>query len=205
MQSTLDSLCSHSTCLFRGSPASVNLSTEGLEALYRDFNGGYFWNRALLIRSVVADESAPLTLAHWNRSELWKGLYLGRCDDITFFAEDAFGIQFGVRRGCVVQFDPETAEVDELASSVEGWMLMVMKDPDCYTGAPVLAQWEDRGRTILPGCRLIPRQLFVLGGDYRADNMLCKPDVEGMRIRAGFWQILKDLPDGQSIVFRVEE
>ena len=73
-----------------------------------------------------------------------------------------------------------------------------------YTGAPVLEAWEKKHAEIPVGYRIMPRQLFMLGGEFHSDNMISKPDDQGMRIRAEFWQLTKDVPDGQKIIFKID-
>jgi hypothetical protein len=89
-----------------------------LAELYNNFNGGYFWGRALLIRPVEWAESEPLTVSCWNRPDLWKDGYADVVANCTFFAEDVFGVQFGVLASDIVQFDPETATLTLLARSI---------------------------------------------------------------------------------------
>jgi hypothetical protein len=104
-----------------------------------------------------------------------------------------------------VQFDPETAAVADCAGTLIDWASLLVGDPGYFTGAPVLAAWEEERAPIPVGHRLVPRQLFMLGGAFHSDNMLCKPDMEGLRVRAQLWRMTKDIPDGQKIVFKVDE
>jgi hypothetical protein len=176
-----------------------------LEALYEDFNGGYFWNRALLVRPVQGEENAPLALLEWNNPELWRNMYESRCQGVMFFAEDAFGMQFGIQGDRVVQFDPETGTIADVAGTLDEWCHLLLQNPEYYTGAPVLAAWERKNSPIQIGHRLVPKQLFMLGGEFHSNNMVCMKDLEGLRVRAQFWKMTKDLPDGQKIVFKIEE
>jgi hypothetical protein len=52
-----------------------SLACPPLEAFYEYFNGGYFWNRALLIGPVEVAVCSPLSVPEWNEPGLWKGLY----------------------------------------------------------------------------------------------------------------------------------
>ncbi|NUQ79905.1 MAG: SMI1/KNR4 family protein [Polyangiaceae bacterium] len=176
-----------------------------LQSVYENFNGGMFWHGALLVRPNRNISGVPLTVAEWNDVSLWKGEYGAICANVTFFAEDTFGFQFGVEEGRIVQFDPETAHITAVADSIESWCQDLCRDPDFYTGAPVLTTWEQKNHPLSIGYRLIPRQLFMMGGAFHSDNMIYKTDVEGMRIRAQFWKLTKNLPDGQKVIFRVEE
>jgi hypothetical protein len=176
-----------------------------LDSLYCGFNGGYYWGGALLIRPTQRGVETPLTVAEWNDEATWKIYYDGICQEVTFFAEDAFGVQFGVIRERIVQFDPETAAFIDVAGTLEEWCQVLVRDPSFYTGDTVLAAWERKNRRIKIGQRLIPKQPFVLGGEFHSDNMVCKSDVEGMRIRAQLWRLIRDLPDGQKIIFQIED
>ena len=182
-----------------------SLHCRPLEKLYEDFNGGYFWKRALLVRPLQREEGAPRTILEWNNPELWKTMYEGTCEELTFFAEDAFGMQFGIRGDCVVQFDPETGFITDVARTLDEWCELLVHDPEYHTGSPVLAAWERENSPIQIGHRLIPKQLFMLGGDFHSNNMVSKPDLDGLRIRAEFWKMTKSLPDGQKIIFKIQE
>lgn len=205
MQDVMHLLKPHASELFevQGSPARrALLLCPPLEALYENFNGGYFWGRALLIRPMIGGAGLPLPVGDWSESGLWAGLYDGACRGVIFFAEDAFGVQFGIREGRVVQFDPETAQISDCAETVREWAALLVGDPAYYTGAPVLAAWEAKNSAIGAGHRLVPKQLFMLGGAFHSENMACKADVEGMRIRAQLWSMTKDISDGQQVVLK---
>ncbi len=176
------------------------VDTSPLHLIYNDFNGGYFWGSALLIRPYWPVEFAPLSVAEWNHEALWKGRYGEICRDIIFFAEDVFGCPFGLSMDGVVHFDPETAVVKIVAGTFDGWCREICSNTQFYTGYPVLAGWESKHGKLLNGKRLIPRQLFMLGGEYHSDNMTCMTDLHGMLVRAELWHAIKDLPDGTSIV-----
>lgn len=178
-----------------------------LAALYAyGYNGGYYWGGALLIRPVVTTHPAISSVSDWNLEGLWRCEYDSACSGLVFFAEDAFGTQFAVdSKGAVFQFDPETASRTEVAPSIDRWAEVILGDWEIMTGYPVLEAWQREHGPLAPGHRLIPRTPFMLGGDFHSTNMIAKPDAVGMRIRAELWRLTKDIPDGQSIVFRVEE
>ena len=192
--------------LFPVPKADVSMFDQGsyLQSAYQGFNGGYFWNRALLIRPAYQVAGAPLTISDWNDPVLWKNKFDDICNNVTFFAEDAFGMQFGINGERIVQFDPETATFADIGEHIHDWCRELVRDSDFYTGAPVLAAWERKNHPIGVGYRLIPKQLFMLGGEFHSDNMICKLDLDGMIARAQFWKMTKDLPDGEKIVFRIE-
>jgi hypothetical protein len=171
-----------------------------LADFYGGFNGGYFWDRALLLRP-TQDDLGPLSVARWNESSLWRGLYGGAAAGLTFFGEDTFGVQFALHGNNVVSFDPETAEVSHCAGGFDEFVDLVVSEAEFYTGFPVLRAWEAEHGALEVGHRLVPRQAFMLGGEFSAADVVSRPDVEGMRMRAQLWMTTKDVRDGETIVF----
>ncbi|KAJ6787145.1 hypothetical protein PWT90_05406 [Aphanocladium album] len=47
--------------------------------------------------------------------------------------------------------------------------------------------------------RLVPVQLFVLGGNYDFDNVVVKDAAEALRIRGPIAQQISQLPDGAQV------
>src|SRR5688572_18354324 len=84
-------------------PSTEIIVRSNLAELYEDFNGGFFWQRALLVRPYWAVSELPLAVREWNEGMLWKDAYEGAASDIEFFAEDAFGLQFGVQDSRILQ------------------------------------------------------------------------------------------------------
>jgi hypothetical protein len=187
-----------------GDKGSVEIH-ELLTPLYKSFNGGLFWGGALLIRPSRSSPSNVRSIVEWNDASLWKAGYGERCRDVVFFAEDTFGGQFGATHDEIVQFDPETAEFSSVARTAEGWLKKITSDPKFFTGFPVLEAWENMNGRLPLAWRLMPKQFFVLGGEFHSNNMIARHDLEGMRIRQQLWEKIKDLPDGQQIEFRVDD
>lgn len=174
-----------------------------LEAFYGDVGGGYFWDGSLLVRPLVALHDQPMDVVAWNERDLWKGRYGVALRSVTCFAEDVFGGQFGLTEGGnVVRFNPETGETAPFAASLQEWATQVANDADFETGVPVLKSWERAHGRLKSGCRLLPRQPFFLGGDYVAENLVEKRDVDAMLVRAELWEVTRDIPDGSKIVIR---
>ncbi|QXI49530.1 MULTISPECIES: hypothetical protein [Pseudomonas] len=55
-------------------------------------------------------------------------------DDIVFFAEDLFGIQFCLHGNEVLSFDPETVKFSFLSARLEEWAAKILADYDYVTG-----------------------------------------------------------------------
>ncbi len=197
-------LIQHASVVFPATH-SADLLAPSLNDLYLDFYGGYFFGGALLIRSPGPMEGGPMCLKEWNADGLWKSRYGDACADVTFLAEDAFGVQFGIRLGRIVQFDPETSDFVDLCGDIATWFALVLGDPDLLTGRSVLHSWISENGPLSRGHRLIPKVLLVLGGDCSVSNLVSKDDVTAMIIRADICAQIRDVPDGQQIVFREGE
>lgn len=135
--------------------------SDSFHAIYDTFNGGLFWDGALLIRPLWAVGDAPLAIADWNQEILWKGRYGSTCRDITFFAEDTFGCQFGLSSDGIVHFDPEIGTAKVISTTFEGWCGELCRDPEFYTGYPVLAAWERKHGKLAAKSRLIPKLFWA--------------------------------------------
>lgn len=175
---------------------------EELAALICQHNGFYAFESALLLRPLDNDQ-ARLGVLQWNQPELWKREFTAELDDALFFAEDIFGPQFAIHDEGICSFDPETGLFEAMATSLERWASEILSDYEFQTGYPFAHEWQMQHGPLPPGIRLLPKKLFVVGGDFTLDNLYAIEDVEGMRFRASIANQIRDLPDGTKIVFNV--
>lgn len=172
----------------------------GLDALIEARNGFYAFESALHV--LPSEVSAMRTIERWNAPDGWRSGYGSMADGLLFFAEDAFGGQFALWDERICTFDPETGDVDVLASSVEDWADQLLDDYRVLTGYPVAHEWQLQNGLLQPGMRLVPKVPFVIGGDYTVDNLSALDAEEGMRVRAEFAMQIRDLPDGTTVRYR---
>jgi hypothetical protein len=165
-------------------------------------NGFYAFDGALHVFSDAGDEHEPGVIA-WNESALWRADYDGMADDALFFAEDVFGVQFCLRRGTVSTFDPETAQFEITAKSIDDWCLGILRDSRTSTGWPMAREWCEVHGRIPRGRRLVPTVPFVLGGDFKLANLKAIDAVIGMKFRASIARQIRDLPDGATVELKV--
>jgi hypothetical protein len=196
-----------------GSPALARAASlpkpwQGLKGELHDLllkkNGFYAFESALLVRP-LGESSSPLSLERWNERELWRNTYNLDLSDLYFFAEDIFGGQFALSKEGVVSFDPETAEIEKISADLEGWAKAVLDDFDYLTGHTLASSWQKEHGRLPTGRRLIPKRLFVLGGEFETSNLMSMEDVKGMRSRGGFATELKDVPNGSQIRFELDD
>ncbi len=165
-------------------------------------NGFYALERALHVFPTHSSQQ-EIGLADWNENTLWCGSYSELADGCLFFAEDVFGGQFCIKNNQVHTFDPETGALDYLADDIEGWASAIINDYEVLTGYPLAHQWQQQNGQIPARKRLLPKMPFVVGGEFKLDNLYLADAVEGMQFRADIANQIKDLPDGAQIKFKV--
>jgi hypothetical protein len=166
-------------------------------------NGFVAFESALHVFPVDPAVAGETTLVQWNSLELWRNHYDDLGDDVLFFAEDAFGGQFAIRNEAIECLDPETGDFTRLATSIAGWAAALLADPRVLTGYPVAHQWQSQHGLLTTKQRLVPKQPFVLGGEFSVQNLYAMDAAKGMCLRGDIARQIKNLPEGASVQFRV--
>ncbi|MER5391434.1 DUF6531 domain-containing protein [Saccharopolyspora sp. NPDC002686] len=176
-----------------------------LAALLSLRNGFFAFNAGVQVFR-AGDPGIGPELGGWNRSRTWKDAYGGLADGLFCFGQDLFGVQFAVQdRRSVVTFDPETARITELGSSLEDWARWLLSDPDQNGCRTFATRWQDENGALPPDQRLIPRRFFVLGGGYDYANLTAKDAAECMRIRGPIAEQAAALPDGARLQITIPQ
>jgi hypothetical protein len=172
-----------------------------VELLYH--KNGFFAFESALHLFPAGCRNSHFDLESWNSADSWKHLYGDVANGYVFFAEDAFGAQFGVGHERVYKFDPETGEVEEHAPNLEQWAAEVLDNYEYETGYPLARDCQSQHGPLPEGKRLLPKIPFVLGGAYDVDNLYAADALEGMKFRADIWKQLRDLPNGAEVKLRI--
>lgn len=175
-----------------------------LNQLLRLRNGFWVFEQALHIfpNNYTADDYDLIT---WNSNYLWKNQYQDLVEDLIFFAEDIFGGQFAISGDNVCRFDPETGQIEEMASTLEEWAAQIIQNYEVETGFPLAHSWQEIHGILPLKHRLLPKIPFVLGGEYSLENLFLTEAVEGMKFRANLALQIRDLPDDANINFKIVE
>jgi len=183
-------------------PAGLTGGAEHRELLSRHdgfiaFEGGLrcFGTNAQLVPS----------LSDWNRPEGWRSAYGMLTEGLLFFAEDAFGNQFGFQEGRIVRFLAETADREGMADSLEEWIETLLADPDEELSLWLLRAWKRPDRVLEPGDHLCPKVPFVAGGVYEPDNLYPLARHKSMVFKGDFALQTRHVPDGGKIRFKVTD
>lgn len=181
-------------------PSKIDLPC-GLDVLFKK-NGFFAFEKALEIFPLGTSAlSYPIT--QWNDTETWRSAYKNLAPAGMAFAQDIFGIQFLVS-DAIYCFDPETADTNFVAKTIEDWAKKILLYYDIMTGQPIAHAWQCMHGPLLNRRRLIPITPFVLGGRYEVENLISVDSVEGMLLRANLALQLKHLPDGSKVVYEVD-
>lgn len=169
-----------------------------LVAMLHNRNGFYAFESALHVLPAASSPS-PQNIQDWNQPDAWRIHYGDQAEGLLFWAEDVFGCQFAIGKDGVYRFDPETGETEWMTSTLEGWAEMLLSNYEVETGYAAAHEWQKRNGPLACGHRLIPKQPFVLGGRFDADNLYALDAVKGMLFRAEIARQIRGLPDGSRI------
>ena len=181
-----------------------NQSLYELIGILEKKNGFWAFEQALRVFPLRSDGD-KIGMVEWNNQACWIKDYQGLADGLFFFAEDAFGNQFCIRDNVIGFFDAETAEVEEIADSLEGWCQVLLSDYNYWTGYSLLKEWQLANGKLDKCCRLMPKIPFVCGGEYTVENLVSINAVSGMRSRGNLAHQIVELADGSQIEFRIIE
>jgi hypothetical protein len=165
-------------------------------------NGFFAFESALRVFPST-QETGLQTLQTWNRTSLWINSYQGMAEGLFFFAEDVFGSQFAINENGVVSFDPETGQREQVAASVYDWAQKILDEYELLTGYALAHEWQSKNGALAMTDRLIPKTPFVLGGEFRTENLYSLGAVKGMTLRANLATQIRDLPDGAQVRWNI--
>jgi len=195
-------LCDHAPALKGKLVTMAGALGNDLLQLLTERNGFYCFESALHVFPSGCAASV-MSIERWNSTDLWRKDYASAVEGYLFFAEDVFGDQFGLNGVKVYRFDPENGEIQESATSLEKWAGKLLEDTDYETGYSLANAWQQQNGPLAPGMRLVPKVPFILGGEYKADNLYALDAIEAMKYRADIWNQIKNLPDGTPVRIKV--
>lgn len=185
----LDSMCFLATM-----PA--NLVAE-LGYLLTLKNGFYAFESALNVYSGTQDD-LHTNLFSANTDDSFLKQY-----DITvpvvFFAEDLFLNLFGIVELGVFKLDLETGEFELHSSNLDGWAEKILGNYNYETGWSLASEWQAQHGAIGNGYRLLPKRPFVMGGDYKVDNLVKVKRETGLKNYIALYNQIKFIEDGEAL------
>jgi hypothetical protein len=196
-----------------GAPFASQVADSALQALDRlgeagaaigavlaGKNGFFCFESALrFFPSVTVEPSWGL--AEWNSHDLWKAGYGGLADHVFCFAEEVFGRQFVLVDGRIGIFEPETADLEIVAVTLEEWASRMLLDYNQMTGYSLARDWQRQHGPLRARHRLMAKTPFALGGEYSLANFVSMDSLPMMKTLGNLASQIHDLPDGARIKF----
>jgi hypothetical protein len=166
-------------------------------------NGFFCFEAALRFFPSITVESS-WGISEWNSPTLWKVDYRGIADDMFCFAEEIFGRQFVVHEENIAVFEPETGDLEIIASSLEEWASKMLLDYNQMTGHPLAHEWQSIHGPLHVRHRLMAKRPFVLGGEYSVENLVSLDSVRIMKSLGNLAFQLHHLSDGTKVEFKTK-
>lgn len=164
-------------------------------------NGGYYFNNAIHVYG-FSDSIKHHDLYYINK------LIKSSFEDMSegyFFGEDLFGNLFGFHEGKIIFFDIETAEIEVIADSFLIWADLVLSEVDYYCAPTLIDQITiENVKSLSRGYRISAILPFVLGGEYKLENLVLKNFEENISFNASIAKQIKNKPDGEQYVLKIK-
>jgi len=117
-----------------------------------------------------------------------------------YFGEDIFGNLFCEKNGKYYLLDIETGSYEFISDDLEAWAKTILDNYNYYTGYQLAYEWQKKNRKLKDNERLIPKIFFVLGGDFKIDNLYPMDRLDALNLRLDFYNKLKNLSDNDKII-----
>jgi hypothetical protein len=124
---------------------------------------------------------------------------LGEYSTGRVFALDLFGGLFVAAADRILRVNPETREAEEHSADAEEWAMKILEAPNFETGWELAMNWQRDNRLLHSYERLLPRQPFVLGGEYDVGNLVPRDLKEALSLYARLSARVEALEDGEAV------
>lgn len=175
-----------------------------LTAILTRQNGGSF-NSGVLHLMGACRPYRHADLVTWNNPHDWKAAFAGfDLAGYIFFADDAFGNQFGFRHddvdGSVWRFDIQMGEFTEIAPSVAAFLdEVVVTDGSWLLGADLLESFRESGAALQTGQHLSLIMPGLLGGSMEPENLRPIDPATNLYLAGQVVTQIKPLPPGTEV------
>lgn len=167
---------------------------DALRVVTPGSSGFVAFDRALLI-------SPPGVVLEMVRRKLFEPFRVTAPTHV--FAFDLFGEMYGIEpAGSVVSINAETGVRHHFARDLEAWAALILEKPGSLLGAGLGRAWQRLHGPLAPLERLVPRQPFVLGGNYEVSNLVRCPLPRALELYGSLCEQIAAKPDGTEVEVR---
>ena len=179
-------------------PAGMALPPTLRQLLARR-NGGYFYGGALHLFGACLEPEFH-SLPSWNDPHGWRVPYGTAVEGLTFFAEDAFGDEFGLDpSGKVFTLHAESGRVEELADDFEQWLLMAVEAPDELLSRGTFNRWVQAHGHLPHGSQLQAYPPFLFAEEPEDVQLEAVDALDNMAFHAALAETIATLPEGTRV------
>lgn len=176
-----------------------------LAELLEQVNGFIQFHGGLHVRGVCREPPWHSLRNAWDGDVAFHRLYPEvRPADVPF-AEDCLGDQFLLRGSRVWRLSAETGAVESLEIGLDGFFEAVEADPVEFLSLHPLLQFQAEGKHLEPGQLLAAFPPFCTTESADGVSLAAISADERRRFLADSAAQLRDVPEGGTINFRVEE
>ncbi len=176
-----------------------------LTKLLESVNGFIQYGGALHVRGACQNLEWHSLRYAWESTDAFYRHYRTVKKSDVPFAQSALGDQYFIRDNDVYRLDTESDEIESLDMDFKTFLEEVQSDPIGALNLEPLEEFWGHGGELEPGQLLSVMPPFVLAQpdtkySYRAISAL-----DRLRFLADFAKQIRDLPDGATISFKVDE
>jgi len=125
--------------------------------------------------------------------------------NLVAFGQDVFGNQFcfDISKKEVVVLNSESGERERISKDFTGWIKVLVKDIDYYSGNVLLHKWNSMGNQLNLGQRLCPKIPFIMGGEYIPENLYAGNYPSYIKAYANIAKQVYGMPDGTKVQIKI--
>lgn len=178
---------------FQAPPFDQQAASEILAAAVRSeedhvrllqYRNGFYALDGLLHLFGACDAPPNHSLRAWNAPDGWRGSWGRLTEGLTFFAEDAFGDQFGYRAGKIVRLRALAGGIEVLHATLLEWIEAVLIEPEYMLNGKLFQACIQRLGALPYGGHFAPAGPLPPGVSLDAEHAMIMPSRDSMELKA---------------------
>jgi len=176
-----------------------------LAELLKPINGFIQFGGALHVRGACQPLEWHSLHYAWESADAFHRHYRTVKQSDVPFAQSALGDQYFIRDNDVYRLDTECDEIESLDMDLKTFLEEVQSDPIGALNLEPLEEYWGHGGVLEPGQLLSVMPPFILAQQNTKYSYRAISALDRLRFLADFARQIRDLPDGATISFHVEE
>jgi hypothetical protein len=176
-----------------------------LAELLKSINGFIQFGGALHVRGACQTLEWHSLHYAWESADAFHRHYRTVKQSDVPFAQSALGDQYFIRDNDVYRLDTECDEIESLDMDFKTFLEEVQSDPIGALNLEPLEEYWGQGGVLEPGQLLSVMPPFILAQQNTKYSYRAISALDRLRFLADFARQIRDLPDGATISFNVEE